>query len=47
MNKTNRKKLSCIFIWLCYFLNGKKLQNKELKFLVLIFDFIVLENLRF
>ena len=28
------------------FLNGKKLQNKELKFLVLIFDYNVLENLR-
>ena len=29
------------------FLNGNKLQNKELKFLVLIFDINVLENLRF
>ena len=29
------------------FLNGKKLQNKVLKFLVLIFDFSVLDTLRF
>ena len=29
------------------FLTGNKLQNKELKFLVLIFDFNVLENLHF